>query len=58
MKRFTPFGVLLVFGMIGLLTGEFGLWFPLGIVGAIVVGVVQSRRAKTAAARDEGAGQG
>ena len=57
MKRFTPFGVLIVFGFIGLLTGKFGLWFPVGIVAAIIVGVVQGQRAK-AAAKAEGDDQG
>lgn len=50
MKRLTPFAVLVIFGLFGLLTGDFGLWFPLGLVAAIVVGVVQDRRAKAAAA--------
>jgi hypothetical protein len=44
MKRFTPFGVLLIFGLIGLLTKNFGLWFAFGIVAFIVVGVMQNRR--------------
>ncbi len=44
MKRLTPFGVLLIFGLIGLLTGKFGLWFAFGLVAFIVVGVMQSRR--------------
>jgi hypothetical protein len=44
MKRLTPFGVLLIFGLIGLLTKNFGLWFAFGIVAFIVVGVMQNRR--------------
>lgn len=44
MKRLTPFGVLLIFGLIGLLTKDFGLWFAFGIVAFIVVGVMQNRR--------------
>ncbi len=58
MKRLTPFAVLVIFGLIGLLTGDFGLWFPMGLVAAIVVGVVQDRRAKAAAARDESPTEG
>jgi len=53
MKRLTPIGVLIVFGLIGLLTGKFGLWFPFGIVAAIIVGVVQDRRAKASAAEEK-----
>ena len=53
MKRLTPIGVVIVFGLIGLLTGKFGLWFPFGIVAAIIVGVVQDRRAKAAAAKEK-----
>jgi hypothetical protein len=44
MKRLTPFGVLLIFGLIGLLTKNFGLWFAFGIVAFVVVGVMQNRR--------------
>ncbi len=58
MKRLTPFAVLLIFGLIGLLTGDFGLWFPFGLVAAIVVGVVQDRRAKAAAAREKSPTEG
>ncbi len=53
MKRLTPIGILIVFGLIGLLTGKFGLWFPFGIVAAIIVGVVQDRRARAAAAEEK-----
>ena len=53
MKRLTPFGVLLIFGLIGLLTGKFGLWFAFGIVAAIIVGVVQSKAAKSAPKPDD-----
>ena len=35
MKRLSPFAVLVIFGLIGLLTGKFGLWFPFGLVAAI-----------------------
>lgn len=45
MKRLTPFGVLLVFGLIGLLTGKFGLWFAFGLVACIAVSVMQNRGA-------------
>ena len=58
MKRLTPFAVLLIFGLIGLLTGKFGLWFPLGLVAAVVVAVVQDRRAKAAAPKDQGGTDG
>ena len=58
MKRLTPFAVLLIFGLIGLLTGDFGLWFPFGLVAAIVVGVVQDRRAKAGAAREKSPTEG
>ncbi|WP_299172819.1 hypothetical protein [uncultured Brevundimonas sp.] len=44
MKKLTPFGVLLIFGLIGLLTKNFGLWFAFGVVAFIVVGVMQNRR--------------
>ncbi|OYW92060.1 MAG: hypothetical protein B7Z13_10955 [Caulobacterales bacterium 32-67-6] len=44
MKKLTPFGVLLIFGLIGLLTKNFGLWFAFGLVAFIAVGVAQSRR--------------
>ena len=58
MKRLTPLAVLVIFGLIGLLTGDFGLWFPLGVVAAIIVGVVQDRRAKAAAAKAESPAEG
>ncbi|WP_292070730.1 hypothetical protein [Brevundimonas sp. UBA7534] len=58
MKRLTPFAVLVIFGLIGLLTGKFGLWFPFGLVAAIVVAVVQDRRAKAAALKDQSATDG
>lgn len=45
MKRLTPFGVLLIFGLIGLLTGKFGLWFAFGLVACIAVSVMQNRSA-------------
>lgn len=45
MKRLTPFGVLLIFGLIGLLTGKFGLWFAFGLVAFIAVSVMQNRSA-------------
>ena len=55
MKRLTPFGVLLIFGLIGLLTGKFGLWFAFGLVAFIAVGVAQNRRggSKTPAEGDD-----
>ncbi len=46
MKKLTPFGVVLVFGLIGLLTGKFGLWFPLGLGAAVIVAVTQTYAAK------------
>ena len=58
MKRLTPFAMLVIFGLIGLLTGKFGLWFPLGLGAAIVVAVVQDRRAKAAAPKDQGGTDG
>lgn len=57
MKRLSPFAVLVIFGLIGLLTGKFGLWFPFGLLAAIVVAVVQDRRAK-AAPKDQSATDG
>lgn len=45
MKRLTPFGVLLIFGLVGLLTGKFGLWFAFGLVACIAVSVMQNRGA-------------
>ena len=54
MKTLTPFGVLLIFSIIGLLTHKFGLWFPLGVVAFIVTAVIQNRRSATPpAAEDE-----
>jgi hypothetical protein len=44
MKTLSPFAVLVVFGSIGLLSHKFGLWFPLGLVAAIIVAIVQSKR--------------
>ncbi|MEN3749269.1 hypothetical protein TPR58_19000 [Sphingomonas sp. HF-S3] len=44
MKHLTPFAVLVLFGMIGLLTGKFGLWFPLGFLACIIVAVAQNAR--------------
>ena len=44
MKALSPFAALVIFAMIGLLTGRFGLWFPLGIVAFIAVSVAQARR--------------
>lgn len=61
MKWLTPLGALVICAVIGLLTDRFGLWFPLGMVAAIVVGVVQSRRAKAGTASpqaEEGKGEG
>jgi hypothetical protein len=58
MKRLTPFAVLVIFGLIGLLTGKFGLWFPFGLLAAIVVAVVRDRRAKAAAPKDQSATDG
>lgn len=58
MKRLTPLAALVIFGLIGLLTGKFGLWFPLGLVAAIVVGVIQDRRAKAVAAREKSPAEG
>jgi hypothetical protein len=44
MKRYSPFAILLTFGAIGLLTGKFGLWFPLGLLACVVVAVAQNAR--------------
>lgn len=44
MKRLSPFAVLVIFGLIGLLTGKFGLWFPLGLLAAVVVAIAQNAR--------------
>ena len=49
----TPFGVLLIFSVIGLLTHKFGLWFPLGVVAFIVTAVIQNRRSATPPAGDD-----
>jgi len=54
MRRLTPFGVLLVFGLIGLLTKNFGLWFAFGIVAFVVVGVMQNRREAPKPAEQDG----
>jgi hypothetical protein len=45
MKKLSPFAVLVIFGCIGLLTGKFGLWFPVGLATAIGVAILQSKRA-------------
>ncbi|MDQ1155387.1 hypothetical protein [Brevundimonas sp. SORGH_AS_0993] len=52
MKKLTPFGVVLVCGLIGLLTGKFGLWFPLGLAAAAIVAVAQTYAAR-GKAKDE-----
>jgi hypothetical protein len=44
MKTLSPFAVLVIFGVIGLLTGKFGLWFPIGFVACIAVAIVQNRQ--------------
>lgn len=44
MKNLSPFGALLIFGFIGLLTGKFGLWFPLGLLAAVVIAIAQNGR--------------
>ncbi|MFD1951992.1 hypothetical protein ACFSGX_14560 [Sphingomonas arantia] len=44
MKNLTPFAVLVVFGLIGLVTGKFGLWFPFGLVAAVLVVGFQKAR--------------
>ena len=44
MNKLSPFGVLLIFGFIGLLTGKFGLWFPLGLLAAVVVAITQNAK--------------
>ena len=54
MKKLTPFGVLLIFGLIGLLTKDFGLWFAFGIVAFIAVGVMQNRRERPKAPVEKG----
>ncbi|OGN51892.1 MAG: hypothetical protein A2352_01530 [Caulobacterales bacterium RIFOXYB1_FULL_67_16] len=56
MKRLTPFGVLLIFGLIGLLTGKFGLWFAFGLVAFILVGVMQNRGAGKTPPEDQDGG--
>ncbi|MDQ1192037.1 hypothetical protein QE419_000803 [Brevundimonas vesicularis] len=53
MKRLTPFGVLLIFGLIGLLTGKFGLWFAFGLVACIAVSVMQNRGAAKTPPEDQ-----
>lgn len=45
MKTPSPFTILVLSGFIGLLTGKFGLWFPLGMATAIIVAIVQNKRA-------------
>ncbi|GAM02460.1 hypothetical protein SP5_087_00460 [Sphingomonas parapaucimobilis NBRC 15100] len=45
MKTPSPFAILVLSGFIGLLTGKFGLWFPLGMATAIIVAIVQNKRA-------------
>ena len=36
MNKLSPFGVLLI--------GKFGLWFPLGLLAAVVVAIAQNAR--------------
>jgi len=45
MRTPPPFAILVLFGCIGLLTGKFGLWFPLGMAAAMIVAIVQNKRA-------------
>ena len=45
MKTPSPFAILVLSGFIGLLTGKFGLWFPLGMATAIIVAIVHNKRA-------------
>jgi len=47
MKHITPLGALLICAMIGLLTGKFGLWFPIGIVAFIAVHLAQEKRRRS-----------
>lgn len=44
MTKFTPIGALILFWFIGIIVGNPGLWFPLGIVAMIAVAVFQKRR--------------
>ncbi|SFP34086.1 hypothetical protein [Sphingomonas rubra] len=55
MKRLTPFGVLLIFGVVGLPTHKFGLWLSFGLVAALFT---SAARNKPAAAPTAGDGTG
>lgn len=43
MRSFTPFAALALFWFVGIVFGNPGLWFPLGIVAMIAVALVQKR---------------
>ncbi|MDQ1229222.1 hypothetical protein [Sphingomonas sp. SORGH_AS_0879] len=45
MKKLSPPAVLVIFGLIGLLFGKFGLFFPLGMAAAVIVAIVQNKHA-------------
>lgn len=51
MTKFTPVGALILFWFIGIIAGNPGLWFPLGFVAMIGVGLLQKRRGSTSDGR-------
>lgn len=43
MTKLTPIGALALCWLIGILFGSPGLWFPLGLVAAIAVAMIQKK---------------
>ncbi len=44
MTKFTPVAALAFFWFIGIIVGNPGLWFPLGVLAMVAVAVIQKRR--------------
>lgn len=44
MSKFTPIGALAIFWFIGIIVGNPGIWFPLGVVAMVIVAIIQKRR--------------
>ncbi len=44
MTKLTPIGALAVFWFIGIIVGDPGLWFPLGVLAMVAVAIIQKRR--------------
>lgn len=46
MKKMSPFAALAICWFIGIVFGKVGLWFPIGIVAALVIAAFQKKQSK------------